>query len=231
MGSIIYSDVMLPPSPQGFSIEIRRKNYLTLLKKMAPIGAFLEVGPGNGEMLTIAKEAGFASIEVVDIDPGVIDRIQSRHPDVGAHLFGVDTHLGQALGTDKYACIVACHVFEHIPLDRRSAVLKDYHSMLVPGGLVLLEMPNPLCPLGGWANFLADPTHQLPMSSSGLSKLMLLSGFAHINVGAVRPVVSLSRLPGILRWIASIGLGFIGNLLGNTWDVRAPTYYAIARRA
>lgn len=230
MSSILYSDIMLTPEPQGYATAIRRKNYLHLLREMAPKGALLEIGPGNGEMLTVAKEAAFPSIDVADIDAGVVERIRAWHPEVGAYHVEIGTPLPTVLGSEKYACIVACHVFEHIPQDRRLTALKDCHEMLVPGGAVILELPNPLCPLGGWANYLADPTHHLPISSSGLGKLMSLAGFTEINVGPVRPVISPRRMPGIVRWVLSVGIGGLANALGRTSDVRAPTYYAIARR-
>lgn len=231
MSSILYSDVMLAQGPQDYALEIRRKNYFHILRRATFKGAFLEIGPGNGEMLTIAKEAGFSTMDVADIDAGVVERIRSWHPEVGAHHVQVNVPLTEVLGSSQYACIVACHVFEHIPQERRLLVLKDYLAMLVSGGTLVLELPNPLCPFGGLANYLADPTHQLPMSSSGLGKLMLLAGFSEVTLGAVRPIIALRRLPGIVRWGLSVSFGAIANLIGRTTDVRAPTYYVIARRA
>jgi SAM-dependent methyltransferase len=230
VNSILYSEVMLTPEPQAYATAIRRKNYLRVLREVAPKGAFLEIGPGNGEMLTVAKEAGFPSMDIADIDAGVVERIRAWHPEVSAHYVEVGTPLSAVLGAKRFACIVACHVFEHIPQDQRLTVLKECHAMLIPGGALVLELPNPLCPLGGWANYLADPTHQLPMSSSGLCKLMFLAGFSSVNAGSVRPVVSLIRLMGVLRWTLSVGIGWLANALGRSSDVRAPAYYVIARR-
>ena len=231
VSSILYSDLMLTLVPQGYATEIRRKNYLHILRKAASKGAFLEIGPGNGEMLTVAKEAGFSEMAIADIDTGVVERIRAWHPDVVAHHVLVGVPLSEVLGLGGYACIAACHVLEHIPQEHRLRMLKDCLAMLVPGGTLVLELPNPLCPLGGWANYLTDPTHQFPMSSSGLSKLVFLAGFTEVAVGPVRPVVSRRSLPGIVRWVLSVGLGKFTNLLGRTSDVRAPTFYVIARRA
>jgi hypothetical protein len=221
---------MLTAEPQRYAIAIRRKNSRHVLCELAQKGAFLEIGPGNGEMLTVAKEAAFPSIDIAGIDASVVERIREWHPEVRAHYVEIGTPLSAVLGTEKYVSIVACHVLEHISQDQRLAVLKNCHAMLVPGGAVVLELPNPLCPLGGWANYLANPTHQLPMFSTSLGKLMSLAGFTQIDVGPVRPVMSARRLLGIVRWVLSVGIVVLANALGRTADVRSPTYYAIASR-
>lgn len=221
---------MLSKQPQTNAIQTKRINYLHVLQAADITGPFLEIGPGNGEMLTIAKEAGFLTISVADIDEGVVERIRHFHPDVCAHFVDVNVSLPTLLGTAGYSCIVACHVIEHIGINQRLAALTDWFTMLKPGGIIILELPNPLCVLGGWSNYLADPTHQLPLSSSGLKKLVSLAGFSNIEAAAVKPVATLSRSLSLGRWAMSVLLGAFANLLARTCDIRTPSFYVTARR-
>jgi len=227
---INYSKIMLPDEPQSKAFAFRRINYFGLLNEISNKGIFLEIGPGNGEMLTVARDAGFSSLEAVDTDSDVINRLKLWQPDVNGILISEDINLSDYLGRERYTSIFACHLLRHIPHNKRLAWLEACFKILENDGILVLELPNVLCPLGGLTNYLGDPTHCMPLSSIGLSRLLSFSGFKSVKVRVVRPPFLKNNLFGILRWAFSILVGFFINIIAAKKEIRSPAYYVIARK-
>jgi SAM-dependent methyltransferase len=48
---------------------------------------------------------------------------------------------------DRFACVVLANVYEHIAPERRRASLAELRRVLVPGGVVVGQLPNPYFPI------------------------------------------------------------------------------------
>ena len=94
------------------------------LDRISPPGAILDVGAGDGALLDALHARGREAIG--------IDRYSS-HPSVRR----LDVH--EVDGT--FAAIVFWHSLEHLP--RAGAALARAASLLEPGGLIVIAMPNP----------------------------------------------------------------------------------------
>lgn len=107
---------------------------LALVQRFVPDGKLLDVGTGDGRFLAAAKEAGY---EVVGSEVSEAGAIFARHR-------GFDVHLGQIVDLDlpaeSFDLATIWHVLEHVPDPQ--AVLRKVCTLLKPGGVVAVAVPN-----------------------------------------------------------------------------------------
>jgi hypothetical protein len=68
---------------------------------------------------------------------------------------------------------------------------------LEPGGVLILETPNPLSMVVAARNFWLDPTHQRPVHPESLEVLFEAVGFGSVRRLELRPYPDAERLPEI----------------------------------
>jgi SAM-dependent methyltransferase len=112
--------------------ELRRRVRWT--RRFAPSGRLLDVGCANGSFLVAARDAGFA-VRGVEPAEGAAAAARGRGLDVTT---GTLEDVPPAPGSLEVA--TAWHVLEHIP--EPLATLERLRSELVPGGHLLVEVPN-----------------------------------------------------------------------------------------
>lgn len=138
----------------------------------------LDLGCGRGEWLEFLIGEGFAPTGV-DVDEGMLAACWDR---------GLPASNGDAsavLGGSKdesLAVVSAFHVVEHITFDQLRALVAESLRVLKPGGLLIMETPNPENILVATQNFYLDPTHLRPIPSQLLSFLSEYYGFARTKV-------------------------------------------------
>jgi O-antigen chain-terminating methyltransferase len=97
--------------------------------------------------------------------------------------------------TSSYGVISAFHMVEHIPTDSLILLLDEALRVLRPGGLLILETPNPRNIIVGSCNFYFDPTHRHPIPSELLRFQVEARGFVNIEVKPLHPVPDYARPP------------------------------------
>ena len=134
--------------------------YLALLKEnLEHCGPALDIGCGRGEWLEILNSQSFVS-HGVDIDEGMLEDCLSR---------GLSVEKSDALeylkGLPDSSCsiITGFHIVEHIPFEYLRDVIDESHRVLMPGGVLILETPNPENLVVATRNFYIDPTHTKPI--------------------------------------------------------------------
>ncbi len=145
------------------AIQEKLRPYLEDLQSLEPIkssAAILDLGCGRGEWLTLLRDAGFARATGVDSNARMAETcrakgLQLAHADIFQHL--------EATPPGTYDAITAFHVIEHFPFDRLLKLLQLAHRALKPGGLAILETPNPRNLVVGGNTFYFDPTHVRPV--------------------------------------------------------------------
>lgn len=165
-------------------IKQRQTVYLPFLKLLAegakpgqPARA-LDLGCGRGEWLELLGECGLAG-RGVDLDEGMLRACRERNLDVSR---------ADALGSlrelpdNSLALVSAFHLVEHLPFDMVQDIIAEAQRVLQPGGLLVLETPNPENLTVGASSFYLDPSHERPLPPQLLDFAVEFGRFARRRV-------------------------------------------------
>ena len=177
---------------RGGEEEIRQRiqAYLPRLREAAPV---LDLGCGRGEALALLQEEG-VECRGIDSSAAMVRRCSQR---------GLRVEQGDLLETlagvepGSVGGIVSFHVIEHLPPDAVDRLVRLAFAALRPGGLLLLETPNPLSVSVTARSFWLDPTHMRPVHPETLRGSYESAGFAGIERLDLRPYPEEERLPEI----------------------------------
>jgi O-antigen chain-terminating methyltransferase len=149
-------------------VKDRLKVYLPFVLPLAalrPQLPLLDLGCGRGEWLELLQDHHIPA-QGVDLDSGMLAACFERglnvcHADAIHHL--------KAQPNASHLVVTGFHIAEHLPFDVLQTLFAEARRVLVPGGLLILETPNPENLVVGTASFYIDPTHQRPLPSQLLS--------------------------------------------------------------
>ncbi len=178
--------VSLEDALRGTSEQIKEeaKVYLPVLQKAGIDSGILDVGCGRGEWLQLLRETG---IQALGIDQ---NSLLVRHcRDLSLDVVESDAlaYLG-SLPEDSLNAVTAFHLVEHLPLQTLIRFIDEVGRTLKPGGLMILETPNPENLLVGSCNFYLDPTHENPIPAQTMQLLLEARGFRCEEVFKLHPV-------------------------------------------
>jgi SAM-dependent methyltransferase len=144
---------------------------------LAPLAA-LDLGCGRGEWLGILAEHDWAA-HGVDLDEGMLAACREA---------GLSVARSDALTTlraqpdNSLALVSAFHLVEHIPFDDVRQLIAEALRALQPGGILILETPNPENLSVGACSFYLDPSHARPLPPPLLAFAVEHAGFARQTV-------------------------------------------------
>lgn len=174
--------------------------FIESLKQLYADCQALDLGCGRGEWLELLKEHGFEP-HGIDLDEGMLAACRER----GFAVEKQDAIGAFASHADASLMIVsAFHLVEHIPFEALQTLVQEAMRVLRPGGLLILETPNPENILVSTSGFFLDPTHQRPIPLHLLAFLSEYYGFARTKVlrlhespeTATKPAVTLLDVLG-----------------------------------
>ena len=182
---------------RGDSVDIEAglQHYLDAIavSDRTPSGApVLDLGCGRGEWLALLQRSGY-HVRGVDSNPLMVEHCRER---------GLEAMHGDALAllqrepAEHLAVLSAFHLIEHLPFDVLYRLLEQAHRVLAPGGLLLLETPNPENVLVGSHTFYHDPTHRNPVTPAAIGFLVRYLGFAEPEIRRLHPYPPEARVPG-----------------------------------
>jgi len=187
--------VFLEDNLRGSREEIkeRLKIYLPFLEK-AGVGLknspILDIGCGRGEWLELLKEQNFNATGI-DINKVMVKICKDLKLNVVeeegiAYLKNIkDCSIGAVTGF---------HIIEHYGFDYMVFLFKELFRILKPGGLAILETPDPDNILVGSCNFYLDPTHNKPLPSLLVKLLLETCGFGNISIMNIHPNKVFSKI-------------------------------------
>lgn len=152
----------------------------------------LDLGCGRGEWLALLEEQGFEP-HGVDLNIAMIEHCRDAgfavdHDDIVSAL--------KRQPDDSHALISAFHIAEHLPFEALYAMVDEAQRVLAPGGVLIIETPNPENLLVGSHTFYHDPTHRNPLTPTAMSFLLTYHGFAGVDVRRFNPYPEDAKVPG-----------------------------------
>lgn len=151
--------------------------FIAPLATLHPGGKTFDLGCGRGEWLELMVEAGFTPVGV-DLDADMLEACRER----GLPVFQGDAiEYLAALDSNSHVLISAFHVVEHVSFEQVRRIVSEALRVLKPGGLLILETPNPENIVVAGCNFYLDPSHKQPIPSELLSFLAEHAGFARVK--------------------------------------------------
>jgi 2-polyprenyl-3-methyl-5-hydroxy-6-metoxy-1,4-benzoquinol methylase len=136
--------------------------YLETLKPLLPTlprAQWLDIGCGRGEWIEAVSKLGY---RVLGLDSNLASVLHCREKHLNVEERDALSYL-RTLGDASVAVITAFHVVEHWPIHYLLALVEEVVRVLQPGGLLIIETPNPANLLIESTSFWNDPTHHRPI--------------------------------------------------------------------
>ena len=162
-------------------IEARLKTYLPVIEsndRLPKDKPAIDLGCGRGEWLDLLSRHSFETIGV-DLNARFIDEGASR---------GHSMHKGDALeylvslDAESIGIVSAFHLIEHLPNRVLVDLIRQAYRVLAPGGMLLLESPNPQNITVSSDTFYLDPTHTVPRHPHIMHFLAKRCGFSSVEI-------------------------------------------------
>ncbi len=163
--------------------------FILPLKELYTDGIALDIGCGRGEWIELLTDNKIIA-KGIDFDEGMLK---------ACHLLNLDVVQGDGIeylkkqDSESMIIISSFHVVEHISFEELQSLVVESLRVLRPGGLLILETPNPENIKVGTENFYLDPTHEKPIPASLLSFLPEFYGYARTKVIRLQEAKDLSN--------------------------------------
>jgi SAM-dependent methyltransferase len=162
-------------------IKSRLRAYLPFVEPLAGFyrgQSIVDLGCGRGEWLELMEASGFKS-HGVDLDAGMLKSCR----ELGLSVEQRDAvAFITSLKSESQVVVSAFHFVEHISFSDLRTVVAEASRVLLPGGLLIMETPNPENVMVATQNFYLDPTHERPIPPQLLSFIPEYYGFARIKI-------------------------------------------------
>jgi len=133
----------------------------------------LDLGCGRGEFLQELERNNIPCVGI-DLNPAMVDA--SRAQGLNVSLADAVAHLRDR-EPGSLAAICSFHMIEHIPFEQVLHLIEAAKRALMPGGLLVLETPNPENLVVGGCTFWYDPTHIRPLPPAMMAFYVQQAGF------------------------------------------------------
>ncbi|HEU4477881.1 MAG TPA: methyltransferase domain-containing protein, partial [Pyrinomonadaceae bacterium] len=184
----LFSDALYSSFEDAFrgrrtEIKERLRTYLPLLKTAGISADILDLGCGRGEWLELLKEEGMEA-RGVEINSVTIDSCRRR----GLEVIDEDalTYL-LSLAPNSLNAVTCFQLIEHLDFEIVIKLVDQILTVLRPGGLIIMETPDPENVLVGSHNFYLDPSHRHPLPSELMQFLLESRGASRVEVMRLNP--------------------------------------------
>jgi len=168
-------------------IKDRQRVYLARVKTAFTLTRetpAVDIGCGRGEWLELLAEAGIAA-RGYDLNRIAVEECCERGFDVEL-ADGVQALSG--LPQESCSAVTGFHIIEHLPFETVIKLLDEALRVLCPGGVLIVETPNPANLLVAAERFYMDPTHRNPLPCELTAYLFQSRGFADVEILPLHPV-------------------------------------------
>jgi O-antigen chain-terminating methyltransferase len=159
-------------------IRVRQHQYLPYVQDVVTQNApLLDIGCGRGEWLQILRDSNIPATGI-DTNAASVQECSAQGLNV-SHADAI-TYLSNA--TEKsLGAITLFQVLEHLPFATMVHLLRLALRALVPGGVLIAEVPNSETLSVGASTFWIDPTHERPLFPGLLEFLATEVGYTSVE--------------------------------------------------
>ena len=181
--------------PRGL-IQQRLEVYLPFVQPVCaayPEALVFDLGCGRGEWLELLQKNSIPAMGV-DLDTGMLAACQQINLKVQCQ----DALESLKQLQDGSASVVsAFHLVEHLPFDRVKDLVAECHRVLKPGGLLIMETPNPENFMVATHNFYLDPTHLRPIPPDLLAFVPEYLGYESVKILRLQETAGVKTRPNL----------------------------------
>lgn len=158
--------------------------YVSEYKKTSQKHPVLDIGCGRGEFLRLMKSNDIKAIGL-DLNSTMAEKVRSKGFDV-IEQDALSYLLDQP--SESLSAITGFHIAEHIPFDELITLFAQAYRVLIPGGKIIFETPNPENTLVGSWKFYYDPSHLHPLPPDVLGFTAESVGFPKVTLLKLHPI-------------------------------------------
>ena len=165
------------------TVKAELKPYLAHLKDAGITSEILDLGCGRGEWLELLKEN---RVYATGVEKNSVHALALRNKLLSVIEADALEYL-RGLKRESLHAITAFHLIEHLEFAQLVELLDEVNRVLRPGGLLMLETPNPKNLVVGACNFYSDPSHRQPLFPETLQFLLERLGFNRVRIEYLHP--------------------------------------------
>ncbi len=143
----------------------------------------IDLGCGRGEFLELMKSHG-KTAQGLETNHVFVSQCRAA----GLHVLEQDA-MAYLMGQPgaSVGCVVALHLIEHLTITSMLALIQEVYRVLAPGGLLIIETPNPENLQVGACLFHLDPTHRTLLPPIVTKHLLEAMGFTQPKTLRLHP--------------------------------------------
>ena len=163
-----------------------------VVDQFGPLTSAADIGCGRGEWLDLLRQFNIAA-HGVDLNQVMIDHclVQGHQVEQADAL----TWMQQQQPQSQHL-VSSFHVIEHIPFNEYYLWFEQFSRILAPGGMLILETPNPENVLVGSHTFYHDPTHLNPITPTLLEFTAKFFGLQVLAIERLNPYPESAKVKG-----------------------------------
>lgn len=149
---------------RGSTTEIKKRLevYLPIIKSLSagtPNSRVLDIGCGRGEWLNLLYENSIQA-EGIDLDDEMLEEAKENQLNVSKE----DALIRLKRAADnEFLAVTGFHIIEHLKFEYLLDIINECSRVLVPGGIIIFETPNPEHLIVSTRTFYLDWTHLKPI--------------------------------------------------------------------
>ena len=177
-------------------IQQRLEVYLPFVQPVCaayPEALVLDLGCGRGEWLELLQKHAISAMGV-DLDTGMLEACQQLNLKVQCQ--DALESLKQ-LQDGSASVISAFHLVEHLPFDHVKDLVAECQRVLKPGGLLIMETPNPENFMVATQSFYLDPTHLRPIPPDLLAFVPEYLGYEPVKILRLQETAGVKTNPNL----------------------------------
>ena len=163
-------------------IMARMSKYMPVIDACA-VKKSLDLGCGRGEWVELLTRNG-ADATGVDLDDGMLKEAKALNLPVRR---GDAIQAISSADDESLDLVSAFHLIEHISFDLFIDLIENAHRALRPGGILILETPNPDNMRVSGYSFYFDPTHRNPIPPELAKFAVQFAGFSECQALYLHP--------------------------------------------